>query len=221
MSENTFPLIGEPATKFTATTTHGVVNFPDDYAGKWVILFSHPADFTPVCTTEFVAFAKRFEKFQAMNTDLIGLSIDQIYSHIKWADWIKEKLDVEIPFPIIADHGAVAKKYGMVHAGGSNTVRAVFVVDPKGIVQAVIYYPASLGRNFDELERIVKALQYSQEHKVAMPADWPNNKSLDLKDRVIIPPPANVKAVKERLAMAAKDPDVDCYDWWLCHKKAV
>ncbi len=221
MTEQTsFPLINDPAPKFTAQTSHGVVNFPDDYKGKWVILFSHPADFTPVCTTEFVAFAKRFDQFQKLNTELIGLSIDQVFSHIKWKDWIKENLDVEIPFPIIADHGDVARKYGMIHSGGSNTVRAVFVVDPAGKIRAVIYYPASLGRNFDELERIIKALQFSDEHKVAMPADWPNNTSLGLKDRVIIPPASSVKAAKERLALAEKDPNVECYDWWLCHKKA-
>ncbi len=215
-----FPLIDDLAPKFTAQTSHGVINFPEDYEGKWVILFSHPADFTPVCTTEFVAFAKRFDQFQNLNTELLGLSIDQVFSHIKWKDWIKDNLDVEIPFPIIADHGDVAKKYGMIHSGGSNTVRAVFVIDPKSKIRSIIYYPASLGRNFDELERIIKALQYSDEHKVAMPADWPNNTSLGLKDRVIIPPASDVKAAKERLALAEKDPDVECYDWWLCHKKA-
>ena len=220
MNEQTsFPLINDPAPKFTAQTSHGVVNFPDDYEGKWVILFSHPADFTPVCTTEFVAFAKRFDQFQALNTELIGLSIDQVFSHIKWIDWIKETLEVEIPFPIIADHGEVAKKYGMIHPGGDNTVRAVFVIDPVGLIRAIIYYPASLGRNFDELERIIKALQFSDEQNVAMPADWPNNTSLDLKDRVILPPASDVKAAKERLVLAEKDPDVECYDWWFCHKK--
>ena len=222
MSENTMPLIGDPAPSFKALTTHGEVNFPDDYIAKnkWVILFSHPADFTPVCTTEFVAFAKSYDRYQAMNTELIGLSIDQVFSHIKWIDWIKEKINVEIQFPIIADHGEIARKYGMIHSGGSSTVRAVFVVDPKGKIRTILYYPSSLGRNFSELERIIKALQFADEHKVAMPADWPNNTSLGLKDRVIIPPPSSVKGAKERLAMAEKDPDVKCYDWWLCHKSA-
>ena len=220
MNEKTsFPLINDPAPKFKAQTSHGVVNFPDDYEGKWVILFSHPADFTPVCTTEFVAFAKRFDRFQALNTELIGLSIDQVFSHIKWIDWIKESLEVEIPFPIIADHGEIAKKYGMVHSGGNNTVRAVFVVDPVGIIRAIIYYPASLGRNFDELERIIEALQFSDKQNVAMPADWPNNTSLNLKDRVILPPASDIKAAKERLDLAEKDPNIECYDWWFCHKK--
>lgn len=218
MSEETsFPLINDPAPKFTAQTTHGPVNFPDDYKGKWVILFSHPADFTPVCTTEFVAFAKRFDEFQKLNCDLIGLSIDQVFSHIKWDEWIKEKIGIEIPFPIIADHGVIGKKYGMIHAGGSSTVRAVFLIDPKGKIRAIIYYPAELGRNFDELLRMVKAIQYSDKNGVAMPADWPNNELI--KDRVIIPPPKDVKTAKERLQNAKKG-DYECYDWWFCHKKS-
>ena len=220
MSEEYYlPLIGDPAPSFEAQTTHGTVNFPEDYKGKWVILFSHPADFTPVCTTEFVAFQKKFDEFKALNCDLIGLSIDQVFSHIKWVDWIKEKLDVEIKFPIIADHGYVGSLYGMVHpTKGSNTVRAVFLVDPKGIIRTILYYPQELGRNFDEILRMVKAMQVADKHKVAMPADWPNNTSLDLKDRVIVPPASNVDAAKERLAQAEKGHH-ECFDWWLCHKK--
>ncbi|MEM3944145.1 MAG: peroxiredoxin, partial [Thermofilaceae archaeon] len=177
MEPGRFPLLGEKVPSFTAKTTHGVINFPDDYKGKWIVLFSHPADFTPVCTTEFVAFQKRFEEFQKLNVQLIGLSIDQVFSHIKWVEWIKEKLGVEIKFPIIADDtGEIAKKYGMIHPGkGTNTVRAVFIIDPNGILRAVFYYPQELGRNIDEILRAVKALQVSDQHKVAMPANWPNN----------------------------------------------
>jgi peroxiredoxin (alkyl hydroperoxide reductase subunit C) len=220
MSEEYYlPLIGDPAPSFEAQTTHGAVNFPNDYEGKWVILFSHPADFTPVCTTEFVAFQKKYEDFKALNCELIGLSIDQVFSHIKWVDWIKEKLDVNIKFPIIADHGLVGSLYGMIHpTKGSNTVRAVFLIDPKGIIRAILYYPQELGRNFDEILRMVKAMQVSDKHGVAMPADWPNNTSLNLKDRVIIPPASDVETAKERLAKADKG-DHECFDWWLCHKE--
>jgi len=208
----TFPLIGDKAPSFNAKTTHGEVNFPDDYKGKWVVLFSHPADFTPVCTTEFIAFQKRKAIFDKLNTDLIGLSIDQVYSHIKWVEWIKEKMDVDIEFPIIADHGKIGKLYGMVHPNkSSSTVRAVFVIDPESIIRAIIYYPPEMGRNMDEIVRIVEAFQIADKNNVAMPANWPNNEIL--KDRVIIPPASDVKTAKERLK------NYECYDWWLCHKE--
>ncbi|MEM2299086.1 MAG: peroxiredoxin [Thermofilaceae archaeon] len=217
MEPGRFPLIGEKVPSFTAKTTHGVINFPDDYKGKWIVLFSHPADFTPVCTTEFVAFQKRFEEFQKLNVQLIGLSIDQVFSHIKWVEWIKEKLGVEIKFPIIADDtGEIAKKYGMIHPGkGTNTVRAVFIIDPNGILRAVFYYPQELGRNMDEILRAVKALQVSDQHKVAMPANWPNNELIG--DKVIIPPATDEKTAKERLERAARK-EIECYDWWFCYK---
>ena len=212
------PLLGEKVPSFTAKTTHGVINFPDDFKGKWVVLFSHPADFTPVCTTEFVAFQKRFEEFQKLNVQLIGLSIDQVFSHIKWVEWIKEKLGVEIKFPIIADDtGEIAKKYGMIHPGkGTNTVRAVFIIDPNGVLRTVLYYPQEVGRNMDEILRIVKALQTNDEYKVALPANWPNNELIG--DRVIIPPPSDEKTAKERLERAARK-EIECYDWWFCHKE--
>jgi peroxiredoxin (alkyl hydroperoxide reductase subunit C) len=208
-----FPLIGEKVPEFTAKTTHGVINFPKDYEGKWVVLFSHPADFTPVCTTEFVAFQKRYEEFKKLNTELIGLSIDQVFSHIKWVEWIKEKLGIEIQFPIIADdRGQIAELFGMIHPGkGTNTVRAVFIIDPKGILRAMLYYPQELGRNMDEILRMVKGLQVNDEHGVALPANWPNNELLG--DEVIIPPATDCQT-------AAKRPqEYDCYDWWFCHKK--
>jgi len=207
------PLIGEKVPEFTAKTTHGVINFPKDYEGKWVVLFSHPADFTPVCTTEFVAFQKRYDEFKALNTELIGLSIDQVFSHIKWVEWIKEKLGVEIKFPVIADdRGQIADLFGMIHEGkGTNTVRAVFIIDPKGILRASLYYPQELGRNMDEILRMVKGLQVNDEHHVALPANWPNNELLG--DEVIIPPASDC-------ATAVKRPqEYECYDWWFCHKK--
>ncbi len=218
MSEVRIPLIGEKMPSFEAQTTHGKVKIPDDYKGKWFILFSHPADFTPVCTTEFVAFQKRYEKFKEMNTELIGLSIDQVFSHIKWVEWIKENLDVEIKFPVIADDtGRIGKILGMVHPNkGTNTVRAVFVVDPNGIIRLILYYPQEIGRNMDEILRIVKALQTSDANKVATPANWPENELVG--DHVIIPPAASEKDAKARLE-AAKKGEFECYDWWLCHKK--
>ena len=215
MSEGQFPLLGTKFPSFEAKTTHGVIKIPNDFKGKWIVLFSHPADFTPVCTTEFVAFQNRYEEFKKLNTQLIGLSIDQVFSHIKWVEWIKEKLNVEIKFPIIADDmGEIAKKLGMVHPGkGTNTVRAVFVIDDKGIVRTVLYYPQEIGRNMDEILRVVKALQTSDKEHVALPANWPNNDFLG--DEVIIPPPGSEEEAKKRLEEHGKN----CYDWWFCHKK--
>jgi len=213
-----FPLIGEKFPSLEVNTTKGKIRIPDDYKGKWLVLFSHPADFTPVCTTEFVAFQKRYKKFRELNCELIGLSIDQVFSHIKWIEWIKEKLNVEIEFPIIADDtGRFASRLGMVHPKkGTNTVRAVFIIDPKGIVRAILYYPQELGRNMDEILRIVKALQVSDKEGVAIPANWPENELI--KDKVIIPPASDVKTAKERLEKA-KTGEIECYDWWLCYKK--
>jgi peroxiredoxin (alkyl hydroperoxide reductase subunit C) len=212
------PLIGEKAPSFKAKTTQGIINFPDDYKGKWVILFSHPADFTPVCTTEFYAFQKRYEEFKKLNTELIGLSIDQVFSHIKWVEWIKEKLGIEIKFPIIADDlGNVAKLYGMIHPGkGTNTVRSVLIIDPNGIIRAILYYPQEVGRNIDEILRVVRALQVSDKNGVAMPANWPNNELIGSK--VIIPPASSEKEAKERLEKAKKK-EIEAYDWWFAYKE--
>ncbi|MCD6508379.1 peroxiredoxin [Candidatus Poribacteria bacterium] len=213
------PLIGDEMPEFQAQTTKGIINFPKDYKGKWVILFSHPADYTPVCTSEFVAFARRYEKFKELNADLIGLSIDQVFSHIKWTEWIKEKLGVEIPFPIIADNtGEIAEMLGMLHSEASNSqaVRAVFVIDPKGIVRAIIYYPLNVGRNMDEILRLLKALQISDKEGVALPAGWPENELIG--DKVIVPPATSEGQVKERLESAEKG-EIECYDWWFCYKK--
>ncbi|MCD6536794.1 MAG: peroxiredoxin, partial [Thaumarchaeota archaeon] len=193
------PLLGDRVPSFEAQTTRGRIRFPEDYKGKWVVLFSHPADFTPVCTTEFVAFQKRYNQFKELNCELIGLSIDQVFSHIKWVEWIREKLGIEIEFPIIADdQGKIARLMGMIHPGkGTNTVRAVFIVDPKGMLRAVLYYPQEVGRNMDEILRLVKALQISDENGVAMPANWPNNELIG--DKVIIPPASDEEAARDRL----------------------
>ena len=214
------PLIGDPAPSFKAVTTMGPMNFPEDYKGKWVILFSHPADFTPVCTTEFMTFASMQEEFRALNTELIGLSIDSIYAHIAWLRTIKEKIEykgmkgVEVNFPIIADLTMeVAKAFGMLQPGASNTqaVRAVFVIDPNAVVRAILYYPLSNGRNMQEIKRLLIAMQHSDEHKIATPANW------ELGDDVIVPPPGSCGMAKER--MENPDPDVRCLDWFLCLKK--
>ncbi|MCR4396555.1 MAG: peroxiredoxin [Candidatus Saccharicenans sp.] len=206
-------LIGEKLPEMEVQTTHGKKVLPKDYAGKWLVLFSHPADFTPVCTTEFVSFAKNYDKFQKLNAELLGLSIDQVFSHIKWVEWIENELKVEIPFPIIADDmGKVATKMGMLHpGGGTKTVRAVFIIDPESIIRLILYYPAEVGRNMAEILRVLEAFQVSDKHNVAMPANWPNNELI--KDHVIIPPPTDVKGAKER------QKQYECSDWWFCHKK--
>ncbi len=207
------PLIGEEFPEMEVQTTHGRKKLPDEFKGKWFVLFSHPADFTPVCTTEFVAFQRRFEEFKKLDCELIGLSIDQVFSHIKWVEWIKDNLDVEIKFPVIADDtGRVAKMLGLIHPNkGTNTVRAVFAVDPQGIMRAMIYYPQELGRNMDEILRMVRGLQTNDEHGVAIPANWPNNELIG--DEVIIPPASDEQTAKERVKQ------YECFDWWFCHKK--
>lgn len=213
MCEGRMPLLGDKFPEMEVQTTHGKVKLPDAYKGKWFVLFSHPADFTPVCTTEFVAFQKRYDEFKKLGCELIGLSIDQVFSHIKWVEWIKEKLGVEIQFPIIADDtGRVAGELGLIHPGkGTNTVRAVFIVDPEGTIRAVLYYPQELGRNMDEILRMIKGFQVSDREGVAIPAGWPQNELIG--DGVIIPPAADVKTAAER------PKQYDCYDWWFCHKK--
>lgn len=211
------PLLGDMFPSMKVVTTRGVMNLPGDYQGKWFVLFSHPGDFTPVCTTEFVAFQNMYSRFKELNCELIGLSVDQVFAHIKWEEWIKEKMGVEIEFPIIADTGAVADTLGLIHPGkGTNTVRAVFIVDDKGKIRIIFYYPQELGRNLEEILRAVMAMQFSDKNGVAMPADWPNNEIF--KDRVIVPPATDVYAAKERLEKA-KEGAHECLDWWFCHKK--
>lgn len=216
----TLPLIGDDAPKFTARTTKGVVNFPEDYAGKWVILFSHPSDFTPVCTTEFMTFGTMQEDFRNLNTELIGLSVDSLFSHIAWARNIEEKIEykgmknVKIDFPIIEDlEMTVAKKYGMIQPKTSNTeaVRAVFIIDPEGKIRTILYYPQSTGRNFDEIKRIILALQKSEKDGVATPADWRPG------DDVIVPPAQTVEEADKRMN---DDSDTHyAFDWYMQFKK--
>lgn len=210
------PLIGDKLPNMVVTTTHGPMSLPRDVEGKWLVLFSHPADFTPTCTTEFVAFAKKAKEFEDMNAVLVGLSIDQVFSHIKWVEWIEENIGVKIPFPIIADHGDVAMRLGMIHPGkASNTVRAVFLVDPKGIIRLIIYYPQEIGRSINEVVRALKALQFCDKNGLATPEGWPNNELVG--DRAIIPPPKDYKTAMERKKNVGKGKD--CYDWWFCTKK--
>ncbi|HOH99185.1 MAG TPA: peroxiredoxin [Bacteroidales bacterium] len=212
------PRIGEKAPSFKAVTTQGEINFPADFSGNWVILFSHPADFTPVCTSEFMTFAHMEDKFAEANCKLVGLSVDGLYSHIAWLRTIKEKIefkgmkDIEVKFPLIEDITMeVAKKYGMMMPGESNTkaVRAVFFVDPKGIIRAIIYYPLSLGRNFDELYRALIAMQAADAFSIATPADWRPG------DEVIVPTAGSCGVAKERME---NQKDIKCYDWFFCTK---
>jgi peroxiredoxin (alkyl hydroperoxide reductase subunit C) len=213
------PRIGDKAPEFKAVTTQGPMNFPSDYAGSWVILFSHPADFTPVCTSEFMTFASMDKRFEEAGCKLVGLSVDGLYSHIAWLRTIKEKIEykgmknVEVNFPLIEDITMeVANKYGMLQPGESNTkaVRAVFFIDPKGIIRAVIYYPLSMGRNFEELYRALIAMKTADEFSIATPADWQPG------DDVIVPTAGSCGVAKQR--MESKD-EMHCYDWFFCTKK--
>lgn len=219
LNENSLPLIGSKAPGFHAVTTQGEINFPEDYEGKWVILFSHPADFTPVCTTEFMTFASMADEFKALNTELIGLSVDSLYAHIAWLRKIQEldwngKKNIEVKFPLIEDiRMEVANKYGMIQPGQSNTqaVRAVFIIDPEGTVRTILYYPLSTGRNFDEIKRIILALQKADKDNVATPADWRPG------DDVIVPTAGSCGVARER--MEEQSEDQYCLDWFMCFKK--
>lgn len=213
------PLINDDAPAFKAVTTQGEINFPQDYEGKWVILFSHPADFTPVCTTEFMTFASMIQEFKDLNTELIGLSVDSLYAHIAWLRKIQELewngiSKPEVTFPLIEDiKMEVARKYGMIQPGASTTqaVRSVFFIDPKGKIRAIIYYPLSLGRNFDEIKRVILALQKADADNCATPANWRPG------DDVIVPTAGSCGTAKERVE--SKDPDMYCLDWFMCFRK--
>lgn len=215
----TMPLIGDKAPAFKAVTTQGEINFPKDYEGKWVILFSHPADFTPVCTTEFMTFGSMMNEFKEINTELVGLSVDSLYSHIAWLrkiqelEW-KDKKHIEVKFPLIEDiKMEVASLYGMIQPSQSTTqaVRAVFIIDPKGIIRTILYYPISTGRNFTEIKRIVLALQKADSDSVATPADWQPG------DDVIIPTAGSCGVAKQRIE--DKSEDKYCLDWFMCFKR--
>jgi peroxiredoxin (alkyl hydroperoxide reductase subunit C) len=216
MSETTatgMPRIGDAAPDFTANSTHGLITFSEWQGQSWVILFSHPADFTPVCSTELTEFAKRSGEFTARDTKLIGVSIDSVHSHLAWRENLKQILDTDIEYPLIADSDMqVAKKYGMLHENTSTTatVRAVFVIDPKRVVRALVYYPMSVGRNVDEILRLLTALQTTDKYACATPVNWKQG------DKVIVPPPKNVKEVKER----ESHKEYERYDFYL-NKKSL
>jgi peroxiredoxin (alkyl hydroperoxide reductase subunit C) len=213
MTEETvhsMPIIGNLAPDFEAQTTHGRVKLSDFRGKKWVVMFSHPADFTPVCTTEFIAFSGMNDEFVKLNVQLMGLSIDSVHSHLAWVNSLREKMGVKIPFPIIADLDMkVAHLYGMIHEGSSSTatIRAVFFIDDKGILRAMIYYPQSNGRYIPEIVRLIKALQTSDAHGVATPANWQPG------DKVVVPAPATADAMERRLKEG-----YECKDWYLCFK---
>ncbi|MFI3257983.1 MAG: peroxiredoxin [Spirochaetales bacterium] len=219
VQEHKMPLIGDSAPAFKAVTTQGPINFPEDFKGKWVILFSHPADFTPVCTTEFMTFASMADEFKALNTELVGLSVDSLYAHIAWLRKIqeitwKDKKKIEVKFPLIEDiRMEVANKYGMIQPGQSNTqaVRAVFIIDPKGIIRLMLYYPLSTGRNFDEIKRVILALQKADADSVATPADWRPG------DDVIVPTAGSCGVAKER--MEKQNDNEYCLDWFMCFRR--
>lgn len=217
---NVMPRIGDAAPAFEANTTQGHISFPADFKGKWKILFSHPADFTPVCTTEFMTFGHMAEEFEALNCQLIGLSIDGIHSHIAWLRTIREKIDfrgmkgIEVKFPLIDDISMnVAKLYGMIQPGESTTsaVRAVFFIDPQDKIRTIMYYPLSLGRNFDEIKRVLIGLQTVDNFGVALPADWRPG------DEVIVPPAGSCGVARERSEGA--DKELRCYDWFFCTRQ--
>lgn len=208
-SVTSFPRLNEPAPDFEAKTTQGLKKLTD-FRGKWLVLFSHPADFTPVCTTEFIAFAEQHKDFQALNCELLGLSIDSNHAHLAWIRNIKEKFGIDIPFPIIEDISMrVANAYGMVHPGASDTsaVRATFVIDDKSVLRAMLYYPMTNGRSISEILRLLSALQTSDKHKVATPAGWQPG------DKVIVPAPATAEAAEARVKEG-----YECVDWYFCKK---
>lgn len=208
------PRINDPAPDFEAQSTHGIIHLSDyTKQGKWVLLFSHPADFTPVCSTELVELARRNADFEAIDTQLIGVSVDSVYSHIAWAQNMAEKFGQEIPYPIIADLDTkVAQAYGMIHPGASATatVRAVFVIDPKQVIRALVYYPMQAGRNIDELHRLVTALQTVDAHGVSTPVNWKRG------DPVVVPAPATTEGARQR---KADGEGLDVVDWYISTKK--
>lgn len=205
-------LIGDYFPSMVVQTTEGMKNIPEDYKGEWLILFSHPGDFTPVCTTEFVSFANNYETFKKLNTKLLGLSVDQVQPHIKWIEWIKERLGVDIPFPIIADPmGRVADRLGMIQpAKPTSTVRATFFIDPDSKIRMILYYPSEVGRNMEEIIRALVALQTATKNNVATPANWPNNEMIG--DQVIIPPASTVAEAEKN------EKKYENYDWWFAFK---
>ena len=204
------PRLGDKAPEFEAPTTHGTLRL-SDFKGSWLIIFSHPADFTPVCTTEFMAFGEIFPELQKRGVELLGLSVDSITAHIAWVRNIEEKMGVKIPFPVIADLSKeVSMKFGMLHPGQSKTetVRTVYLIDPNQVIRLILYYPLSTGRNMSEILRVVDALQAADKYGVATPANWKPG------DMAIVPPPQTQESAEERLKQG-----YECVDWYLCRKK--
>jgi peroxiredoxin (alkyl hydroperoxide reductase subunit C) len=204
------PILGQKAPDFEASTTQGILRL-SDYTGTWLVLFSHPADFTPVCTTEFMAFSKIYDELRKRNVELLGLSVDSVSSHIAWIKNVEEKMGVKITFPIIADlNKEVAKKYGMIHPEQSKTetVRCTFVIDPESKIRAMIYYPLTTGRNMNEILRLIDALQTTDKHNVATPANWKPG------DPVVVPSPVTIEQAEERVKQG-----YECKDWYLCMRK--
>ncbi len=210
------PILGEKFPRFEVETTQGQMILPDVYDGKWFVLFSHPADFTPVCTTEFIAFAHKYETFKKLNIELIGLSVDQVFSHIEWLQKIEKLFEIKIPFPVIADTTeGLSKQLGMIHVGQTltNTVRAVFVVDPYGILRLSFFYPQEIGRNMDEILRAIKAMKVTDTYQVAAPENWPHNALIG--SDLILPPP-------DTIAKAQEAPlEDECFDWWFCYRSWI
>ncbi len=207
------PCIGSRFPSIEAQTSQGKIDLPDYFSGKWFLLFTHPGDFTPVCTTEFASFAKHHDDFRRLNCELIGLSVDQVFSHLKWIEWIKEKLGVKIEYPIIADSmGRLASMLGSVQPpNGNNTLRGLYFVDSEANIRSILFYPKGIGRNMSELLRILEALQVSDKYRVAIPANWPQNEFIG--DEILLHPPTDENLANERAG------ERGCDDWWFCHRK--
>ncbi len=211
-SIQSLPRIGDPAPDFTAVTTQGEIKFSEWQGDSWTVMFSHPADFTPVCSTELTEFGKRSKEFAELNTKLIGISVDSIHSHLAWEQNLQQILDVKLPYPMIADSTrAVSELYGMIHPGESATVtvRALFIIDPKRKIRTIIYYPLNVGRNVDEVKRALIALQTTDANGVACPVNWQPG------EKVIVPPPKTDKEVEERLS----NDSYEKLDFYLCKKE--
>lgn len=213
----TRPKIGDAFPEMIVPTTQGEIHLPQDYQGHWFIFFSHPGDFTPVCTSEYVAFQNLSAEFEKFNAKLIGLSVDQVYAHLKWLEWIEHTLGVKITFPVVADSmGRIATALGMIRAGeDSRTVRSVFIVDDQGIIRLIMSYPSEVGRNSYEIIRALQALQVAAKNKAATPANWPNNELIG--DNLILPPASTVEQIELRKKQAQAG-EIQCYDWWFCYK---
>jgi peroxiredoxin 2/4 len=212
-TSNRRPLLGDDFPELDLQTTFGIKKFPTDFKNKWFVLFSHPLDFTPVCTRDLVSFQKNYEKFKELNCELISLSVDQAFFHMEWTEWIQDTLDVEIEFPMIADTGSISKALGLIQSGkGTNPVRATFVVDNNRKIRAIFYYPHVVGRSIAEIIEVIKGLQIVDKEKIVMSS----NELLD--NEVTAPLEQNITKIKDRFKLA-EEGNFSCYDWWFCQKK--